>query len=390
MTDYLTSVNPDVLRWARESSGFSLQDVARFLKKEEAAVIQWETGEASPTYVQLEKLAYNLYKRPVAVFFFPEPPLEPDATESFRTLPEFEIANLIPDTKHALREAQAMQMALQELTGGQNASEKQLLKDVHVDPSDDIHSIAKLVRRFLQIPLDQQIKWRSADKALQEWREAVEDSGIYVFKRSFKQRDVSGFCLQDDEFPVIYLNNSAAKYRQIFSLFHELAHVLLQTSGVTKLNDRYVAQLSGEAQDIEVFCNRFASEFLIPSTDFSSRLKEGETPEETAERLSEHYKVSREVVLRRLLDKGTIDESYYHGKVAEWNESFEVNRRGQKGGGNYYNNQVTYLGRKFLTLAFSRFHSGHVSFDELAGFLNVKPKSIPDLEKQVIGSISSR
>ena len=117
----------------------------------------------------------------------------------------------------------------------------------------------------------------------------------------------------------------------------------LQTSGVTKLNDRYVALLSGEAQAIEVFCNRFASEFLTPSTDFNSKLKEGETPEETAERLSEHSKVSREVVLRRLLDKGTIDESYYHSKVTEWNVSFEVNRREQKGGGNYDNNQVTYL-----------------------------------------------
>ena len=47
----------------------------------------------------------------------------------------------------------------------------------------------------------------------------------------FQAEGLFGFCLQDDEFPIIYLNNSAAKSRQIFSLFHELAHLLLRTSG---------------------------------------------------------------------------------------------------------------------------------------------------------------
>ena len=390
MTEYVSGVNPDVLRWARESSGFTLQDVAKLLKKDESKIFEWETGEASPTYVQLEKLAYELYKRPVAVFFFPEPPQEPDPTESFRTLPDFEIANLIPDTKHAIREAQAMQIALRELSRDIEFDEKHLFRDISVEPWDDISSVAQTVRDYLEVPLDQQSKWSDPDKALKEWRDAVQDSGVFVFKRSFKQKDISGFCLQDDDFPIVYLNNSAAKSRQIFSLFHEIAHLLLRTSGVTKLNDQYVASLAGEAQEIEVFCNKFASEFLVPSDDFNKRVNVTEGPEDTAVRLSGYYKVSREVILRRLLDKRRIQAVYYHKKVAEWQEEFEDRHKSQRPGGDYYSTQATYLGRKYLALAFRQFYEGNVTIDELAGYLNVKAKNVPGLERYVVGSAPAR
>ena len=390
VTEYVSGANPDVLRWARESSGFTLREVAKFLNKEESKISEWEAGATSPTYVQLERLAYELYKRPVAIFFFPEPPREPDPTESFRTLPDFELANLIPDTKHAMREAQAMQIALRELTRNLDVSERRLLRDIRVKSGDDISSVAQTVRAYLQIPLDDQIRWLNTDVALKNWRDAVQDSGVFVFKRTFKQRDISGFCLQDEDFPVVYLNNSAAKSRQVFSLFHEIAHLLLHTSGVTKLNDRYIASLDGEARNIEVFCNKFASEFLVPSDDFNRRLIAGETPEETAVSLSNHYKVSREVILRRLKDREMIGQSYYDDTVAKWQEEFEDRRRSQKPGGDYYSTQATYLGRKYLTLAFRQFYEGHVTLDELAGYLNVKAKNVPGLERYVVGSASTR
>ena len=87
MPKTLTGINPDVLRWARERSGLSVADVARKFSKSLDAISGWEAGETSPTYVQLEKLAYQVYKRPVAIFFFPKPPEEPDKISEFRTLP---------------------------------------------------------------------------------------------------------------------------------------------------------------------------------------------------------------------------------------------------------------------------------------------------------------
>ena len=79
-------VNPKVLRWARDSLHLSLEEVANRMKKKILEIEAWERGEALPTYVQLETLAYDIYKRPIALFFFPEVPEEETIEQSFRTL----------------------------------------------------------------------------------------------------------------------------------------------------------------------------------------------------------------------------------------------------------------------------------------------------------------
>ncbi|HEV8242686.1 MAG TPA: ImmA/IrrE family metallo-endopeptidase [Nitrospirales bacterium] len=200
-------------------------DVASIMGKEVGDIEAWEseTDEEKPTYVQLEKLAYQVYKRPIAVFFLPDPPPEQDIKTSFRTLPDFEIERLSADTRFALRYGQAMQLSLAELNEGVNPSEKKLFVEIKLTPKINIAIAATQVRQYLGITLDTQIQWRSSEEALYFWRERVEEAGIFVFKRSFKQREVSGFCLSNKEFPIIYLNNSTPKTRQIFSLFHELA-----------------------------------------------------------------------------------------------------------------------------------------------------------------------
>ena len=77
MAEYIQGINPDIVKWARERSGYTLQEVAKSLNRDVATISNWESGAAAPTYVQLEKLA-DKYKRPVAMFFFPEPPHETD------------------------------------------------------------------------------------------------------------------------------------------------------------------------------------------------------------------------------------------------------------------------------------------------------------------------
>ena len=55
-------------------------------------------------------------------------------------------------------------------------------------------------------------------KLLKAWRKTLLDVGIFVFKDAFRVDDYSGFSLYDDVFPIIYVNNSSAKTRQIFTL----------------------------------------------------------------------------------------------------------------------------------------------------------------------------
>src|SRR3546814_18114157 len=80
------------------------------------------------------------------------------------------------------------------------------------------------VRRYLGVSLEQQCAWRDDETALKEWRAALQRVGVFVFQDAFRTDDFSGFCLYDVEFPIIYVNNSSAKTRQIFKYFHEPAH----------------------------------------------------------------------------------------------------------------------------------------------------------------------
>ena len=377
MGDKLTGVNPKIIQWARERARYSLESVAVKFKKEVSVIEKWESGEDFPTYSQLEKLA-EIYKRPLALFFFPEPPLEAEEKQEFRTLPDFEIENLAADTIYALRQAKAMQLSLQEINNGINPSTKKIFQDIAVSSSDDLRILAEQIRNYLNVTLEEQLTWNDRETALKKWRSAVEEAGIFIFKRSFKQREISGFCLIDIEFPIIYLNNSTEKSRQIFTIFHELAHILLQTNGITKSDDRYINSLQGANKSIEIFCNKFAAEFLLPNHVFSEIIRETvvnvNDNDKIISKISSDYKVSREVVLRKLLDNNFISQKEYTLKVNEWySEQVGKNQdKNKKSGGNPYANQATYLGENYLKLVFNKYYQGQYDIERVADYLNIK------------------
>ena len=377
MGDKLTGVNPKIIQWARERARYSLESVAVKFKKDVSVIEKWESGEDFPTYSQLEKLA-EIYKRPLALFFFPEPPLEAEEKQEFRTLPDFEIENLAADTIYALRQAKAMQLSLQEINNGINPSTKKIFQDISVSSSDDLRILAEQIRNYLNVTLEEQLTWNDQETALKKWRSAVEEAGIFIFKRSFKQREISGFCLIDIEFPIIYINNSTEKSRQIFTIFHELAHILLQTNGITKSDDRYINSLKGENKYIEIFCNKFAAEFLLPNHVFSEIIRETvvnvNDNDKIISKISSDYKVSREVVLRKLLDNNFISQKEYSLKVSEW-YSEQVGKsqdKNKKSGGNPYANQATYLGENYLKLVFNKYYQGQYDIERVADYLNIK------------------
>ncbi len=372
-------LNPKILRWARERQGLTPQDVARVIKKDVDTVVRWESGESAPTYVQLEKLAYQLYKRPVALFFFPEPPEEADPAKSFRTLPQTELEALPTRVRSALRQAQAMQVGLGELTDGTNPASKRILSDLAVGGLGDAEVVAKQVRDYLGVQVSSQSSWRGPRDALNHWRESLQFVGIFTFRQPMKGTGVWGFCLPHEEFPVIYLNSSAAHTRQVFSLFHELGHLFLDTGGITKDDDSFVTRLPASQRRVEVFCNAFAAEVLVPSQDFEA-FRNGDFREDAfVDSVARRYKVSREAILRRALDRGLVSQRHYRAKAQEWATQAEETIGSHKGG-DYYANMVSYLGEGFVKLAFSRYYQGACTDEQLADYLNVKVRNLPGIE----------
>lgn len=382
--DPVTGVQTDILQWARKSIGLSVPDVASMLKREPEEIEAWEHGTAAPTYTQLERLAYQVYKRPLAVFFLPTPPEETLPQREFRTLPEADLRALARDTYLHIRRAHAYQIALQELFGASNPAENSIWRDISLSAEKGITQQAEVIREYLGISLEQQITWRTDEQALKEWRRAIESYGVFVFKAAFKQKDISGFCLMDDHLPVIYLNNSTTKTRQIFSLLHELAHLLFSINGLSKFDTRYIDQLPKPEKKIEQFCNAIAAEVLIPKKDFAAQAShfpdkvEGASDAQFAA-FASRYAVSREAILRRFLDLGRVGQAFYESKAKFW-----ASQKNESSGGNWYLNQGAYISDRFAKEVIGRHYRHQISLEQAADLLGIKPKNYSGFEERVL------
>lgn len=382
-------IQPSILRWARETVGLSVPDVARKLKRPIVEIEAWETGAETPTYPQLEKLAYSIYKRPLAIFFLPAPPDETAPKREFRTLPEADMNSLASDTRLQIREAHAYQLALNEIFEGRNPAQALIWKVLRLTRERPIEDQAREIRKVLGIDIEQQARWSSDDVALKQWREAVEDVGVFVFKNAFKQKDISGFCLTHDQFPIIYLNNSTTKTRQIFSLLHELAHLLFHVNGLSKFDTGYIDALAGKSQATERFCNAIAAEVLIPADDFAQH--SAGLPRDVESLSDEHfaglaarYGVSREAVLRRLLDQGRVPQALYDEKARHW-----ASQRKPGSGGDWYASRNVYLSQRFAQAVISQHYRDRISTEEASELLGIKAKNFPGVEQRILQGASA-
>lgn len=385
----IAGVRPEVMRWARQSIGLSVSDVALRLKRPVEEINAWEAGDAFPSYPQLEKLAYQIYRRPLAVFFLPAPPEEISPVREFRTLPTDDLQTLAADTHLHIRHAHAFQLALKELFGARNPSEHCIWQELSLSRVGSLVNQAASVRDYLGVTLDEQIRWKDDEHALKKWRKAIEDKGVFIFKESFEQKDISGFCLVDSQFPIVYLNNSTTKTRQTFSLLHELSHLLLSVNGLSKFDQRYVERLPDQEKQIEQFCNAIAAEILIPSSDFQIQAKQFPADIERASEqqlsdLAARYGVSREAVLRRFLDQDRVTAAFYEKKAAVW-----AAQQKKGAGGDWYASKNAYLSDRFAREVVSRHYKNQLSVNQAADMLGIKPKNFAGLEQRILQGIAT-
>lgn len=370
-------ITPAVVRWARERAGFSMEDASKVFRK----ISAWEAGEGAPSYAQLEQMA-DKFKTPVAVFFFPKPPDVPGVEKSFRTLTTSDFAAIPRTVRLFLRRGQAMQLNLSELNDGKNPAPRLITRDIKVSSNTSLDGLASAIRKYLGVTIEDQASWNSIDKAMESWRDAFAQVGIYVFKDAFHAKTFFGFCLYDDEFPIIYVNNSCPKSRQIFTLFHELGHLLFHTSGIDALDDEFIKHLPQNEQKIETICNGLAAKVLVPDNIFDELMQRRRADRDTAAELAAYFSVSREVIYRKLLDRKLIDPLEYSAAAKFWESQI---RHSKDSSGNFYNSHRAYLGPRYIDLAFARYYQQRFDDLQLAEYLNLKPKNLQTFAEKFAG-----
>ena len=370
-----------VLKWARETAGYSIETLSS--KSGLAKYVEWEAGESFPTYPQLEKLAATL-KRPIAVFFFPKPPREESIEKSLRAMSLDDLENLSPKMRFLFRKAKNFQISLYELLSDESDLQEKKVAWLKGLKDQTIVGLADKVRNFLNVPLYEQKSWQDSEEALKEWQKNLAEHGLYIFKDAFKDEKIAGFCLYDELFPIIYINNSMPKNRQIFTIFHELAHILFKESYLDVFSQQFWQLEFQDPTHIEVMCNAFAGEFLVPDSDFGKQVQGNIITDSVIGQLAKNYHVSMEVILRKFLNQKRIDREFYEKKVAEWQLNFGKGKESSKlsGGGDYYNSIMYYLGDAYLSLVINKLNQGQISIGEAATHLDIKETNFSEIEER--------
>ena len=371
----IATITPSVLKWARETSGYTEEDVVDHFHAKKVTintVRNWEVGELHPDYSQLKKLS-KLYKRPIAIFFFPEAPEEETIEQDFRTLPSIFANKVQPKIRYLIREAKVRLIDLQELHSDNVDISINSLK---AEPEETAEQLAQRFRNILGVSIEEQTSWDNAEVAFKKWQNRIESLGIWIFKKAFfkKNNEYFGFCLYNENFPIIYIHNGCSFQRQIFTLFHELAHILRGKAGIYFRSNQ---DFTGRYEEEEVFCNAFAGEFLLPNSELNySKLPS----DETIKKLADKYKISFDVVLRKYLDRGLISSDEYEQKIAVRQHYFRNNTENKPKGGNYYYTQMTYLGYKYTKFVFNQYYQQRITQEQVADYFDIKQKNINSFE----------
>lgn len=379
-------VQPPLLVWARESAGMQPEAAAAKAGIEAETLLQWERGDDRPTISQLRKLC-EVYKRPLAVFFLPEPPRGFDPQREFRRLPGLTPQKESPEMRLALRTALFRREAAKELY--ERLGETNLVLDVKARPNEDAEVVGRRIRDVLGITWEKQLRWSSAHAALNGWREGIENLGILVFQTSGIEVDeMRGISIPSGPLPVILLNNADAPHGRIFTLVHEFAHVLLTNGG--HRTSTIEGQRSPEDQVLERVSNRFAATALLPKNEFL--IEAGAYPEarngndDALRRFANHIKVSPEAILRRMVSLHLTSAALYKRKRSEWQKRTWYVQPSGEGGPPLEVKVVSSVGRPFVSLILESYQRSAISSSDVSDYLGVQLKYLD----RIVGELTGR
>lgn len=335
----------------------------------------WIKGADNPTYNQILRIA-DCMKRPIIYFFLEEPPVQ-----------SFEI-----DFRKAERFDQVIdKKRLAELVDSlviYKSSIKEVFNDVNnecklhewISHSEDL-DFNNYLRKELDFSIQTQCQFKRATEVVEYLREKFYRCGIFIFKDSFRLEDVSGICAYDETYPIILINNKVSFTRQLFTIFHELYHLLSRASHIDFLNI--------DERD----CDNFAGQFLIPSSCLlrdiqKHRIQPGVNNCEDDEFIkdrADHYNVSRVAYLYQLLKRGEVSQEYYISYEQRNRQYLIRSRQDDIVGGNYYYTKMNYLGKSYLSDIVSGYFAGKISIHQVAQYTQMKAPSAKKMLTMMAG-----
>ena len=390
-------INPRLLTWARETAGFTvpeaapklgLKDGANGTAAEKLTAIE-ETGEISRPVLQK---AAAVFRRPLIAFYLPDVPRRGERGQDFRA-PASAGGSVSPKEEGLLdalvRDVRARQQLVREILDDEEEA-VELPFVASMSKSSSPQAVADAIRHAIRFPLDAQERCNTPERLFRQLRLAAERAGVYVLvlgDLGSPQSDISeqvfrGFAIADSFAPFVVINDNDAAAGRSFTLVHELAHILVGSSGVS-------GPLRRTSQDpVERLCNDAASYFLLPPGALeaiaqSAKGADAGQAHQLSASIAERWNVSQGVVVYRFVRSGWISDetasTLFAGFSERWRQHKERQRQERDPdatGPGYYHLRRTMVGARLLDVTRRALRGGTITRTTAAKVLGVRPTGV--------------
>ena len=354
-------------------------DKAAVIHNQYPKINLWLEEEDKPTFNQLGNMAH-IFNIPFGYFFLRDVPQKIYPIPHFRTRgnhPFIPSQELI-DTVETLQNRQ------------------QWARDILIDLKDDklefansltINENIEVTSNKIKNILNLDESWASDiptwTAAMQLIIQRAEQAGIFVVingvvnnntRRKLNVNEFRGFVLYDDYAPFVFINNNDAISGKIFTLIHEIAHILIGKSASFDLR-----RLQPASDETEIFCDKVAAEFLVPKDELAMHIS---TSDFNYEELAKRFKVSQIVIARRLKDLGYLNSEDFF----TFYEEYITKERHIKtsSGGNFYNTIPYRISKQFFNLIYNSVKQNKILYMDAFRLTGLKPKTFDEYVRKYI------
>lgn len=370
-----------MLRWAREWRGLSVEDAAKAISKDAADILAWEApgSEAGPTVKQARRLA-DAYGRAFIEFFRKAPPAETpvEMAPDFRQRTDDRSAEQEWQLRSLQKWAASQRLNTIDLFAAIGEDVPKLPEGLRADTDDGTEEAANSSRAALGLSVADQLNMPRADrdKFPNVLRSHLERAGILTLKHAdLKKIGARGLCLAHDVLPtIVYTGESPGA--QVFTLAHELGHVLLRASAVSD-TEPFARTIGTGRPRVERWCDRFSAAFLMPRDAMNIVRPKPSIPlekiaDEEIRSISEIFKVSKHAALIRLVNLRYVEPNFY------WRQKRPVYVREEAdyagfGRPRYYGSRYrSRLGDLYTGLVIEAWSTGKITNHSASEFMGIK------------------
>ncbi|MDR3256416.1 MAG: ImmA/IrrE family metallo-endopeptidase [Endomicrobium sp.] len=371
------SINPRVLKWAREAICVSHSDIVKKLDKKtvkEADLIAWEKGQDFPT-INIAKSLAKLYGIKFITLYLPSIPKNIKPLKDFRGVSD--TGTFSKNFVFLMREIQGKQEWLKEYLASKGKKPINFISSINID--NGIKTAVNSLNRLLLTDIKLKPKTDDTLKALVK---KIESLGVFVsignsfnghYLYAIEPSEARGFAIADKIAPFIFINSKDNKKAQLFTLIHEFCHLLLGESGVSDAS-------SSNRKPTEIFCNKATAEFLMPTEKFYEVWNSITTDDldKKIKILCEKFPTSSLSVIIKiytleLIDKNTFDETHnrYKEDYAKYSVNAAIQKQGKTSFFSPYLRTLRINGRQFIDVVIEAYNSNEIMIRNACSLLGI-------------------